>query len=381
MLVPTMTNINLSRRALDVLNRAAEIKSENDFCGEDGGLSKEMRGFAEWLGDCLREELQRETWAEPCVDAYEGGIVLYLHSDGWQLPDDEYVAFSFWIPNLLEDDSPCVQLYIPTEDTFLQRNELLQSVRPKLKRKGFTDYYEPGDPDPSFPLWKSIRLEEFQKEYGFDLKSFTAAIVAGFRELLEIEPLIDIAFQSITKRGLPGPSNRGLETIAILDTEYDGQGAASRLTQLAIINVAYDTDGDAVVGILDEYCMSGGESLDEVKARAVLDRAEFVVAHNAFGADRPMLVRYLPGSEKKNWLCSLQGIDWKGLLDVQNVSLETLLRKVGLRLEQDHDARPDARDLKNLLALKHHGRTYLGRLLDTATPRKKAATALGQTTP
>ena len=40
--------------------------------------------------------------------------------------------------------------------------------------------------------------------------------------------------------------------------------------------------------------------------------------------------------------------------------------KAGLRYEQDHNARADARDLKRLLSVKHKGRTYLGRLLDNA---------------
>jgi hypothetical protein len=37
-----------------------------------------------------------------------------------------------------------------------------------------------------------------------------------------------------------------------------------------------------------------------------------------------------------------------------------------LRYEQDHNACSDARELKHLLSLKHEGRTYLKRLLDSA---------------
>ena len=37
------------------------------------------------------------------------------------------------------------------------------------------------------------------------------------------------------------------------------------MTQLAIINVAYDADADAVIGILEEYFMNTGETLDETK--------------------------------------------------------------------------------------------------------------------
>lgn len=361
--VPSMAEGILSKRALDTLNRASEIKSEIDFCGEDGGLQKEIYHFMEWLGDYLRAELRRGEWADPEVVPLEGGVALYLYSPTWRRPADDYVAFSFWWPNPFKElpEPPCVQLYLPAEDVFPTRNELLSQLRPKLKLTGFTGHYEQGDPDPSCPIWKNVRQES-----GFDLDSFVKAIVDGFRGLMEIEPLIEDAFLSVLDKAPPLPSERHLKTIAFLDTEYGGSGIASRIAELAIVNVAYDADGDAVVGILEEYCMSAGETLNETKARGALERADYIVAHNAFGADEPLLARHLPGIEKRKWLCSLQGIDWKELLGVQSASLETLMGKVGLRYEQDHIAHADARDLKHLLALKHNGRTYLGRLLDRA---------------
>src|SRR5882724_7015743 len=66
------------------------------------------------------------------------------------------------------------------------------------------------------------------------------------------------------------------------------------------------------------------------------------------------------------WLCSLHGIEWKQLLGIQTASLETLMSKAGLRYQQDHNARADAYDLKCVLAGKHKGRTYLGRLPGSA---------------
>jgi hypothetical protein len=340
------------------------VKSEIDFCAEDGGLQKEMHHFAEWLGDHLRAELQRETWSEPELVMDGEGVTLYLYSAKWELPDEDYVAFSFLWPNLFSDP-PCVQLYLPAEEVFEQRNILLNRVRPLLKRRGFTEYYEGGDPDPSCPLWKNIRLEEFHGE-NFDLNSFVSAIVEGFRGLLEIEPLIDAVFPGPPKKPMPVPSERQLRTIAFLDTECDGPGNDRRMTELAIISVAYDGAQDEVVGVLEEYCMGLGETFDAPKARSVLERAEFIVAHNALVADRPLVARHLPGTEKMQWLCSFRGIDWNALLEVQSESLEVLIGKAGLRYEQDHHARPDARDLKNLLAMKHKGRTYVGRLLDAA---------------
>ena len=365
-----MAKGNLSKRALDVLNRASQVKSEIDYCDVGGGLQKEMHHFAEWLGDHLRSELQREAWAEPELEMDEDGVSLYLYSATWELPDEDHVAFSFFWPTLFSEP-PCVILYLPSEEVFEQRNRLVRRLRPMLKRSGFTDYFEgEGDPVASCPIWKNIRLEDFQGESGFDLDSFVAAIVDGFRGLTEVEPLIDDAFRSRSEKLLPVPSRRRLKTIAVLDTECEGSGIERRMTELAIVNVAYDADADEVVGILEEYCMGPGDALHEAEARSALERADFVVAHNAFVADRPLLARHLPGTEKMNWLCSFRGIAWKELLGIQSESLETLMGKAGLRYEQDHHAGADARDLKNLLAVKHMGSTYLGRLLDGAEAKR-----------
>jgi hypothetical protein len=325
-----MAKGNLSKRALDILNRASEIKRAIDFCGEDGDLPNEMWRFMEWVGDHVRSELQREEWAEPELDTDDSGTSLCLFSPKWQLPDCDYVAFSFFWPNPLEKDPPCVQLYLPSEEVFPPRNELLKQLRPKLIRNGFVDHYGHGDQDPSFPIWKDIPLEEFRRESGFDLDSFVAAIVEGFRQLIKIEPLIEDAFGKLPVKRPPLPSERLLKTIAVLDTEWEGAGTARRMTQLAIINVAYDADADAVIGILEEYCMNAGETLDETKARGALHRADFIVAHNAFSADRPLLDPHLPEDEKTKWLCSFRGIEWKQLLAVTSESLETLIGRAGI---------------------------------------------------
>ena len=99
----------------------------------------------------------------------------------------------------------------------------------------------------------------------------------------------------------------------------------------------------------------------------MLDRADFIVAHNAFSADKPLLDLHLPEAGNLKWLCSFRGIEWKDLLGVQSKSLETLMGKTGLRYTQDHNARADAHDLKRVLALKHNGHTYLRRLLANST--------------
>ena len=181
------------------------------------------------------------------------------------------------------------------------------------------------------------------------------------------EPLIGDAILAMPQIAITLPSERTLKTIAILDTEWTGTGGSRKMTELAILNVAYESEGDEVVGVLGAYYMELGEILDEAKARAALERADFIVAHNATTADRPLIARYLPETEKMNWLCSLRGgVPWKELLGVQNESLETLMGAAGLSYAQVHTARADAHDLKRLLAQRRNGRTFLGRLLDAS---------------
>jgi len=52
---------------------------------------------------------------------------------------------------------------------------------------------------------------------------------------------------------------------------------------------AYDPVKDEVVGILEEYIMKKGIKLVEAKARPLLERAEWIVAHNSTG-DQSLLV-------------------------------------------------------------------------------------------
>lgn len=360
-----MSNEILSKRALDMLNRTSEIKRIVDFCGEDGGMVGELRQFLTWLGEHVRSELSREAWEEPELEVVECDyVILYLFPPSWRLAGDDYVAFAFCWPIRPWEEAPTVGLYLPAEENFPPRNALLSQLRAKLKRVGFSDHWEFGDPDPSVPLWKNIPLDKFHNDSGFDLNSFIGEVVGGFRNLLDVEPLIDTVVQSVPGPTVTAVTEHLLKTIAFLDTESEGIGAGRKMTQLAIIDVAYDPEDDKVVGVLGEYFKDTDGDLDVAKSSALLQRAEHIVAHNAFGADKPLLADELPETEKMKWLCSFRGIPWKQLLDVQSESLETLMGKTGLRYHQEHTAQADAIDLKRLLSLKHKGRTYLGRLLD-----------------
>ena len=85
-IVCTMARKLFSRRVLDVLNRASEIKADIDFCDEGGGLQEEMHHFTEWLGDHLRTDFERDNWEEPDIETDGEGVCLYLYSSEWQRP-------------------------------------------------------------------------------------------------------------------------------------------------------------------------------------------------------------------------------------------------------------------------------------------------------
>ena len=335
-------------------------------------LSESALEFAmRWLGEFLKFELQHPDW-EVEFDTAEEGASICLFPPAWRVKGiNDYVAFSFYWSNESNGDAPCVQLCLPPKKKFPQRDQLLNRMRPQLIRAGFTDHYEGAeDPDPYCPLWKNIRLE-FNEQTGFDLPAIRSAIFKGFQELMAVEKSIEDAFQSMPPP--PPPSERKLKTIAVLDTEWTGSGARRKMSELTIVNVAYDPVKDDLVGILGRYDMPKGKKLHEAEARALLNRAERIVAHNSSG-DQSLLDRGLPGIEKSKWLCSLRGIEWRRLIGVKSESQQTLMGRVGLRYDQDHQARPDAHDLIQLLAQRHHGgRTYLGRLLDSERTKNREA--------
>jgi DNA polymerase-3 subunit epsilon len=209
-----------------------------------------------------------------------------------------------------------------------------------------------------------IPLDSFQSSSGFETDALVQRVIEVFRGLLPSAHAIDQVLQSLSaKPAPPSPSQRPLKSIAFVDTETSGMGTCARMTEVAVVVAAYDEIGDQVVGVLEEYSWKPPEGLNGVKACSLLDRAEFVVAHNA-EFDRGVLTRELPATAKCRWRCSLREIDWKRVAGVDSESLESLLGFEGLRLGQEHTALSDARDLLRLMAVQRGGKTYLARLLN-----------------
>jgi DNA polymerase III subunit epsilon len=319
--------------------------------------------------------LDLDHWKQK-VETEESFIWLNLFPEAWRLSSGEFVAFGIaWCNpfNNEEAEEPYCYVRVPPSDVFPQRDKLLRQVRPALVKIGFEDHLSDDDALPLWPLWKYFPLDSFRSASGFDADTFVMRVVETFRGLLPTAGLIDQVLKSVpAKTPPPPPVQRRLKTIAFVDTETTGTGAASKMTELAIINAAYDEISDQIVGVLEEYSFKPPKKLDEVKSLLLLARAEIVVAHNA-EFDRGVLARALPGAEKRPWRCSWHGIDWKNVIEVHSESLETLLSAEGLRSGQEHSALGDANDLLRLLAVQHDGKSHLARLLSNS--RSAIATA------
>jgi hypothetical protein len=364
----------LGRRTLDLLNRTHEIREILEHC-KDGGLTKEVQRFVRSLEGRLRGQLDLDQWTCEVKVEDDSSISLNLFPEGWRLPDGEFVAFGVYWCNPFDDEAedPCVFLRVPPADVFPARDRLLKQVKPALIAKGFEEYFR-GVPDPYYPVWRYIALDSFASPSGFDLDAFVVHIVETFANLLPCARTIDQVFQALPpKPAPPPPVQRPLKIVAVVDTETAGMGATVKMTELAVVVVAYDEFGDQIVGVLEEYNFKIPRKLDGIKTKALLDQADFVVAHNK-EFDQGVLARELPEIGKlPTWLCSWRDIDWKRLAGVQSESLEALLGFEGLACAQEHTALADARDLLRLLASRRNGRTYLAWLLGGARTKRIAA--------
>lgn len=321
-------------------------------------LTDEAQTYAlNQLGQWLKKELNRPDW-EIAVDLPkgDGGTdvdgYLYLYPTSWRIPGtEEYVALSFYWPNIAgpKDGLPAVQLYVPYKKDFPQRDLLLGQVKDKLTKLGFEtskgfEYF----------FWKELEME-FNEQTGIPFPVFSD-VLNSFKELLAFEEVIEKVMASQPPEP-PAHKRRG-KIVSIVDTEF----TPKKLTELAIINVVYDPVGDTISPILGEYYMGRGKELDTVLALDQLRRADAIVAHNG-GNDRARLAALLRRMPTNNWLDSCKGIEWKGLLGIDDTRQETIANELRIEISQKHTAKSDAENLLEILATKQDGRTYLNRLL------------------
>ncbi len=173
--------------------------------------------------------------------------------------------------------------------------------------------------------------------------------------------------------------------VVILDTETTGLTYNDEFIEISLLLAEFDENGslevvDEYTGLREpdvsihpeaqevhniDYETIKGEEIDDDRLLAVLNKAEFITAHNA-SFDRRYVVEEFPQFENKIWLCSMEGINWNRY-QCNSKSLENLLYAHGIEANQIHRAALDTRALLNLLNCESElGETYFKRLLENS---------------
>lgn len=174
----------------------------------------------------------------------------------------------------------------------------------------------------------------------------------------------------------------------IVDVETTGlDNARDEVVELALVLFSFDAATGQVLEILDEYCglrdpgcpiPAGavlahgitdsevrGQRLDDARVGQILARSTLLIAHNA-RFDRGFLERLYPETRRMKWLCSMDGVDWRGK-GYRSKGLQQLLFAHHIEAGAAHRALDDARNTLRLLACAPpSGPTYLAELLRMA---------------
>ncbi len=183
--------------------------------------------------------------------------------------------------------------------------------------------------------------------------------------------------EKAAKRAGPGPAG----IAGCIDVETTGLYPGNdEIIELALVLFSYDRQGiteivDCYNGLREPnveissgaYRMHGltkedllGERLDLERIKQMIERTDFLVAHNA-DFDRGFISKIIPSVKKKPWLCSMTGVNWRG-----GRSLQALLDRHGIEPEQAHRALADVGGVLKLLS-KHNGqgKTYFAEMLES----------------
>ncbi|MBS4007509.1 MAG: hypothetical protein KGZ45_03665 [Clostridium sp.] len=174
-----------------------------------------------------------------------------------------------------------------------------------------------------------------------------------------------------------------------LDVETTGLSARTEeVVELAICLFDFGRDSGEIIRIVDTYVglrepgvpisaaaahVHGlrledlrGRKLDHGRVEKIIQAADFIVAHNA-NFDRGFVVKLIPLSKRKQWLCSMSGVDWYGK-GFPSRGLQNLLSSHGIHTKRSHRAEDDVRAALTLLGRRgQDGRTYFAELLRCLT--------------
>jgi DNA polymerase III subunit epsilon len=171
-----------------------------------------------------------------------------------------------------------------------------------------------------------------------------------------------------------------------LDVETTGLSSSyDEIVELALCLFEFTRDTGEITNIVDQYVglrepdrqisrgagMVHGLSMDDVRGKCLdtgrvetmLEKAEFLIAHNA-SFDRGFMIRMFQACSGKQWLCSMNGINWKGK-GFTSRGLQNLLRDHGIKVKRSHRARDDVRATIKLLSQRDSsGKSYFFELLE-----------------
>lgn len=185
---------------------------------------------------------------------------------------------------------------------------------------------------------------------------------------------------------------------AIVDVETTGISAKDEIIEIAILLFTYDPktgiflnkDGfyqgyqepsfpideaaSAIHGLTREKLR--GKKLNRERIAELLEKADFLVAHNAV-FDRGFVGRSFPEFKSKQWHCSMRSINWIAA-GCANKQLQTILARHQIIPTRAHSAHDDVTCLYKLLSLPNSktGKPYFAEVM-SAPPVKTVWEAAG----
>ena len=187
---------NLSPSAMRALSTFCLLKQDlpwlMDYCSASGGLIEDMEQFLRSLGRLLRSEFALYGWHQS-FEKSEEGVSLRMYPANWDLSvlGQVFLRFDWYNPfgSSPADRYLSVEVAAPREWRYWE--ELKHLLRAKLVPQGFTDVYEPGEPDPNGLFWTYVPFDQFISEPGVNIPKYVVAIKHAVHTLCQVRPAID----------------------------------------------------------------------------------------------------------------------------------------------------------------------------------------------
>lgn len=197
----------------------------------------------------------------------------------------------------------------------------------------------------------------------------TKAELENFAQILGAHPDFKVTRRFVEKDFYSLPDGRNLAKGIVIDTETTGLDLCKdKIIEIGMVAFEFDRETGEVFRILDAYngledpkmpipadsfavhgisdAMVAGQRIDESRVAALVQDAEFIVAHNS-GFDRPFLEAQFPLFAKLAWGCSFAQINWKDL-GLGSQKLDYIAYRCGFFFEA-HRAEADCRALLEIL--------------------------------